>query len=1473
VDLLPGTHRIPISDEPRSDLFSDERLISMRRHPRAGRLAALLLTGLGAAPPETDIPIALHSLTIIPAPGQRIENGTILIRAGRIAEIGVDLAIPPGVRRIDGRGLVAYAGFIDGFTRTGVPESRPSEAEERRVEGDFPSPSDGPLPQTVEANRNGIFARREVQELLDLQEKTYDEARQAGFTAALVAPPEAVVAGRAALLQLGGRPQRSSLLRCGVAQVASFAPPPQRALRIRGRYPSTSMGVMAHLRQLLLDVAWYAQMQAYFQRHPDQPRDLPFDPDLVALQDVLAGREPVFWEADAREEIERALRMAGEFGLKLIIVGGRESGELAETLRSREIPVILSARLPTEPRKYELNAERLRRAPEDRSLYGRNWSKRPFEPRRAFEEAAVQRKKIIRNAAALESAGVPWCFSGAGLKKPDELLKNIREMIGEGLSSEAALRALTVTPARLFGVEDELGTIAVGKRANLTLLSGPLEDDKSRVRFVFIDGREFEFTAPKTPTTRGAEADKEPDEEEPDEEAELSERRPRGRAQRAASQAVSQPADVPESQPDTAPATASAPAETQPPETRPADPRRQIVLHEPDWPIETPEDRRPALRTGGDVLLRNARVLTIAGEDLERGSVLVRGGRIAAIGPDLQAPEGVLTIDLGGHVMMPGIFDPHSHIALSDVNEFSLSVTPEVRVGDVIRSDDPRIYWALSGGCTSAHLMHGSANTIGGQCVLVKLKYGRPADELPIPGAVRTVKWALGENVIRSGKVRNPFDREAPRRFPGTRMGVEATIRRALEAGREYARQRSEHEAALAAGQDVPPLRRDLRLEALADILEGRIWVNTHCYRADEVLRLIGVAEEFGIRVAVLHHVLEGYRILPEIARHGAGTATFADWWAYKIEAYEAVPHNAGMLLRGGVNSAIKSDSADLMRHMNLEAAKCLKYAGLSEREALQLITLNPARQFGLEGRLGSIEVGKDADLAVFDGHPLDTFAKCVLTLVDGEVYFQHRDFDPNGQERSPRPITLPPPAEDGPGIVFRDDSCQVPAGARLFAIVGGRIHTVSGPIIEKGTVVIRDGRIDAVGADVAVPRGAQVIDASGQQVFPGLINAATQVGLVEIEQVDVTIDTAEPGAFQPDVLAVSGFNPHSAMVGVTRAEGITTVLLVPSEPTVAGQAGLLDLDGWTMDEALIEPRAGLVVNLPVTRSERVFREPTPQEEPERRQDPSRETLQKLERFFRDAKVYAEGVRAAGQNGATPPAARDPRFEAMVPYVLGEKPVLIAANSYQAILEALLFAEEFGLRAVLLGGRDAWKVADLLAARNVPVIYEGVFALPASIPELREVTDTWDANYRALSVLARAGVRFCASSRGADLAKLLPLELGFAVAHGLDPERALRAMTLDAAEILGVADRIGSIEPGKVANLVVATDHPCQATSRVQWVFIRGRPVPLENKHTQNAVRFAGRPRPELPPPRTDLVGPPAQTLMPSSQARGGTTR
>lgn len=1404
---------------------------------------ALLSLAFTSAPAVQDVPplespVAVRNATVIPAAGQRLEGATVLIERGRIVAVGTDVVVPAGTREIDGTGLYAYPGFIDAFSRRGLAEARIAEEDERRVEGEFPSVSEGPLTQTVEGNRHGIFARRKAEDLLVIDPNTFDAARKSGFGAALVAPPRAIVGGRASMVLTGAAPLRSSVLRGGVAQTLSFEAPRERRLRVRGRYPATLLGVISHLRQFMLDAKWIEETSRWNAAHADAAEPLPYDPDLSEVIAALESKLPFIWEVDEMDALERAVKIADEFGLRIVIAGGADAHKRVSLLKSRQIPVILDLKLPGEIREYELKPEKFREDENDHALYGRKWEERPFLPKAAYELATKQREARIRNAQVLEEAGIPWCFRALDVKKPEDVLKSIHEMVKAGLPADAALRGLTEYPAKLLGLGRELGTLEKGRLGNVTLLTAPLGEKDAAVRYTIVTGRVFEFEA-KKPKGEGKD--------------EKGEKGRRGSTESSpASQAASGPATQSGAATASAPATGSAPATSSAPAAHP------FAAHEPVWPIETDADRKPKFQTGGSVLLKNALVLTVSGEDLPGASVLVRDGRIAAVGRDLRA-DGVREIDLTGYVVMPGILDPHAHIAVDGVNEGSLSVTPEVREEDVIDSDDIDIYRALSGGTTSIHAMHGSANTIGGQCVLLKLKYGRPAAELVMAGAPRTVKWALGENVKRSGMNEPDFfrERQDPRRFPGTRMGVETTLRRALRAGQLYA---AEREAAARPG--ARPLRRDLRLEALADILDGRIWVNTHCYRADEILRLMDVAEEFGIRIACLHHVLEGYRIMPEIARHGAGTATFADWWAYKMEAYDAVPHNAGMLLRAGVNSAIKSDSADLMRHMNLEAAKCLKYAGLSPNEALRLITLNAARLFGMEKRLGSIEVGKDADLAVFDGHPLDTFSKCVLTLVDGEVYFQHLAFD---ADRPPRPRPLKSFAALRPTTELVRE--RLPRGdAPCYAITNATLHPVSGPTYREGTLLIRDGRIEAAGSVLTIPPDAEVIDATGLHVYPGLINAATYTGLQEVEAVGVTIDTAEPGTFQPDITAESAFNPHSAMIEVARAEGTTTIALIPSSPTIAGQAGVLDLAGWSMGEMLVASKVGLIVNFPITQAKSLLKEEERPDEPNtpfpfrREVERGREPLQKLERFFRDAKVYAEGVRAAQQAGRPQPSPPDTRYDAMIPYVLGEKPVWFNVSSYQAILEAVQFADALGLRPVILGGREAWKVAGLLAERNIPVIYEGTMSMPSGVPGVTGASEAWNANYAALGVLQRAGVKLALCSRGADLAKLMPLDAGFAVAHGLDPDAAVRAMTLDAAEILGLGDRLGSLEPGKIANVIVCTDHPCQATNVVRYAFIRGRPVSLESKHTREAEKFGNRPRPALPAERTDLKGPPKQS-------------
>ena len=1406
-------------------------------------------------------PLVIEGARLVARPGGEPQPTSILIRDGRIAAIGGEIELPPGVRHVQASDLLAYAGFVEPFTRTAVADPDRSAKREERVEGVFPSISEQPQIATVEGNRNGIFARLGVADYLTIEPDTFEALREGGFAAAFVAPARAILGGAGGVVVLDDGPLRHSLLHDHVAQTASFARP-SRAIRDRATYPGTPLGVSAHLRQFLSDVSWFREMRAYAERHGDPRREVPFDPDLEAFLPVLAGQTPLFWEVDDENEAHRALDFAEEFGLRIVLVAKPQAAGAAERLKRMGVPIVVSLKLPEKPRDFKLEPKDLRKKPGDRTLFGANWSKRPFHPQAAYDAAKARRDAAIAGVVALEHAGVDWCFSAAELKKAADALDTVQEYIDGGLPAEAALRALTTSPAKLLHAEQDLGSVAVGKLANLTLLTKPLGEKGAQVAHVLVGGAHYAFdTKPAKSLDRragrqraGREPPKDPNAEE-------------------APQSAPAPATEEAESDDEEPGEGDEQKDKDDEEAPPASPLDDLLLHEPAWPIETDGQREPSFRTGGSVLLKNATVLPVSSDPIENACVLIERGKITRVGKDVAAPPGVREIDLGGYFVMPGIIDPHAHIALSAVNEWSMSVTPEVRCADVIEPDDPAIYRALSGGTTTIHTMHGSANTIGGQNIILKLKYGRPAEELIFDAAPRTVKFALGENVKRPGMRERGGDDDRPRRFPGSRMGVEATLRRALHAGRQYGEQRAAHEAGVRARQDIKPLRRDLRLEALADIVAGDIWVNCHCYRADEILRLLNVAEELGFRIGALHHVLEGYRVAPEIARHGCGTATFSDWWAYKMEAYEAVPQNAGMLLRAGVNSAIKSDSGDLMRHMNTEAAKCMKYSALTPDEALGLITLNGAALFGLADRVGSLEVGKDGDVAVFDGHPLDTFAKCVVTLIDGEVYFTHREFEPDATRPSPRPAkqfaaarklgTTDVRAASGPQHGTNSDHGTNGRAAAGYAIVNATLHPISGPDIAGGTLVIEGPRIVALGADTAAPAGYEIIDGRGLHVWPGLINAASNVGMSEVGQATETVDVNEPGDFHPDLTAVSALNPHSAMIEVTRAEGVLTALLVASAPTIAGQAGLIDLDGWSLDEMLIEPKVGLVVNLPSGRADGIVEREERERGPRGRGDgPDRaaEQLERVERLFRDAKLYAEAVRAARQADAEPPIPTDPRFDALIPYVTGAKPTLFRADGYKQILEALLFAEQLELKPILVGGRDAWKLADTLAARGVPVIYDGAFSLPGGVPGVRNASDAWDANYRALSVLADAGVKFCLSAPSASLAKLVTYEAGFAVAHGLDPQVAIRAATLSAAEILGVEDRLGSLEPGKIANVIVTTDHPCQLTNVVERAFIRGRPISLESKHTRNAAKFAGRPAPPLAPPRADPRGPASRT-------------
>ncbi len=1312
---------------------------------------------------EVEFPLAITGATVVTGDGTIIENGVILIERGRIVDVGRDLSPPAGAEVIEASGMIAYPGFISAHSQLGMADEPRSEEDRQRVEDANPDHRQRALPETRAANRRGIHPEFAAHEHFDGSVDAIDAFRKSGFTTVLAAPRGGILGGTSALVNLSGAPLRRALVSTGVAQHASFEPWEP------GEYPRSLLGAFASFRQVLLDSQRSVEVERYYERHPRQAERPPVDAAIVALRPLLTGDMPLIFEANSEHEIRRALDLAGEFDLRVIISGAMEAYKVIGRIKSDGVPLIVSLKFDEEPEYGKENAGS-KKGKKDTAK-----EDRVYEPLKLRQERRRLWEEQVANVIRLHESEVEFSLSTRGFEKPEEFLENLRKVLDRGLPVDAAIAALSRAPAELFHLEQQLGLIEPGYAANIVVMTRPLSDKKTKTRYVIVDGEKTEYNGEAKPAESNA-ADDAPEEDESDEIAD---------------------------------------AAVEPGATDVDD----VV-----WRCEIESDRIPKIHTGGDVLIRNGTVITVSGPVLAETSVLIRDGKIVEIGPDLTVPPGVTVIDAAGRFVMPGMVDCHSHMAVDGVNEGSLSVTAEVRVADTVRNDYLGIYRALAGGTTTTHAMHGSANPIGGQNVVFKLKYKRPVKEMIVRDAPPTMKWALGENVKQSNS-----PNAHGKRFPNGRMGVEAVIRDALLAGQQYAAAWERYRLESAAGRDVLSPRRDLRLEALARVLTGDIWVHVHCYRSDEIVRVLSVAEDFGIRVGVLQHVLEGYRVAPEIARHGAGASSFSDYWAYKVEAYGAIPQNAALMTEQGIISSINSDSPNTIRYLNVEAAKSIRWGDMSANAALRLVTLNPAIQLGLERRLGSVEVGKDGDLAIFDGHPLNTFSRNVMTLIEGEVYFEGKGAAG---------------ARDAGALEWNkpfDPSLPI-SPHRLFAVVGGTVHPVSSESIPNGTVVVRNGIIAEVGGDVAVPPGAGVLDATGLHVYPGLIDGSGSLGLTEVGSLRATRDGFDIAEFAPELRTASAVHPHSAHIRIAHSGGVTSQLVTPTGGRISGQSCLVNLSGWTMDEMLIADRVGLhmtVPSLPVRLTV---------ETKETRKKEHEKALRELDAFMDRAKQYTARAVEPGRVES-----RDLRLESMVPYVRGEKAVVFDASSYKQILDTIAFAEKHDLTAIISGGREAWKLADVLAEKNIAVILAKVTSYPGGRFE------AWDSVYACAGALDRAGVRWCFASDSASNAYDLGIEAGMAVAHGLDPDRAIHALTLGAADVLGVADRLGSLEPGKQADVIVTTHQPTQTVSKVTHMFIKGVPIDLSSMHTESYEKFRNRPKPHLPA-KKDLLGPPMMT-------------
>lgn len=920
-----------------------------------------------------------HALTgarLVLAPGQVVERGTVVLRDGRIVAAGADVPVPAGARVWALPGRTIYAGFIDMGSALGqpraeavVPTAMPGPAP---AAGAAPTPRRWVQPDTRQANR------------LELRADELRAARELGFTTALSAPAAGIFRGQSALVNLqdggtdGRGDARAQLLAADVAQhlAHDFE---------RGRvasYPNSLMGAIALVRQTWWNARWYGQpLPAGAERRE-------FNAALSALQPALAGRQPVIYAAADEQDYARIAKVRDEFGLKVITLGNGHEYRRAAELKKLAMPVIVPLNYPAAPEVEQPDAAL------DVSLQQlQHWEQAPS------------------NLALLQRAGVEFGLATQGLRDAKrEFWPRLRQAVRRGLAPEAALAALTTTPARLLD-QPRLGRIAPGQLANLVVASGDLfASERAEVELAFVDGRPFATEAWERFDARGSWRLRAADGTVHDWMIAGTAAKPtlrldgrdcalqqRGReltlrwpcaASADAQQtllltgrgdALSGSLALADGRHAAWNGARSAPhAAAESAETTGAEPLPRSAPTSPAGAFGL--DAAPARPAA--VLVRNAILWTSAAAGrLDGADLLVRDGRIAALGRGLAAPAGALVIDAAGRHVTPGLVDAHSHTAVAHgVNEASHSITAEVRIGDVIDATDINIYRQLAGGVTAANVLHGSANTIGGQNQVIKLRWGRDAEGLKLADAMPGIKFALGENVKQSN-----WGEANTTRYPQTRMGVEQVLRDGFLAARTY---RDEWAAWRKDPKARAEPRRDLRMDTLVELLERRRAIHIHSYRADEILMFTRIAREFELDVATFQHVLEGYKVAREIAAIGAGGSTFSDWWAYKMEVQDAIPNNGVMMARAGVLTSFNSDSDELARRLNTEAAKAVRHGGLSEAEALAFVTINPAKQLRIEKQTGSLEVGKDADFVIWNAHPLSTAARADETWIEGRRYY-----------------------------------------------------------------------------------------------------------------------------------------------------------------------------------------------------------------------------------------------------------------------------------------------------------------------------------------------------------------------------------------------------------------------------------------------------------------------------------------------------
>jgi imidazolonepropionase-like amidohydrolase len=923
--------------------------------------AALALFAASVAPASDllppgfrPLPLGVHALVggkVVIKPGQVLDGGTIVIRDGLIQAVGTNIIAPADARVWNMKGTTIYAGFIEPYLvlNTTNPPISTSDVEpisNRSFTSGGVKFYGAPGAQTDTGNPGPGYEIAKITpefravEKYSPTQKALAPLRELGFTTGVIAPAKGIIRGTSALVALTDENPNQAVIKPDVFQHIAF----ETHEDDEKAYPGSLMGVIAAIRQSFFDAQHDALERSA--QNPQNHKRLEYDPALPALAPAAQKKMRVVFEPGSALMVDRSAQMAQEIGLDFCIVSCGQEWRRPDLARNTHATFIVPVDFPTLPKM-----------PGDD-----DWQQVKLDQLRAWDWAP-------ENPALLRQQGLEIALTTYGLTDRKNFRQNLRLALDRGLSEEDALAALTTVPAKLCGVENQLGTIETNKLADLVVVTGTnYFNPDAKVQAVWIDGRIFptpeEASSAKTEEAKPVEpasAETTPAKEEPEKHTE--------------------PPSV--AKPETKSAATNAPAAEKPAPPSVAK-KEQLRALQKTRIARSPMDGRGAITNPPAVLIQHATIWTSGPQGiLTNASLLVSGGKILSVGDLSPEPTNALVIDAAGESVTPGIIDCHSHTAiLGAVNESTLPSTAMVRIRDVVNSETENIYEQLAGGVTMVNLLHGSANPIGGQNAVIKLRDGDSPEDLIFSNAPPGIKFALGENVKQSN-----WGEKFTTRFPQTRMGVRTFYENRFTAAQQYLQAWDDYQKNAGQPGSVPP-RRDLELEAIGEILQGKRLIHCHAYRQDEMLMLMRTMESFGVRIAAFHHVLEGYKIADEIAAHGAGGTTFSDWWAYKFEVYDAIPYNGSLMRERGVVVSFNSDSSELARRLYLEAAKAVKYGGTPQPEALKFVTLNPAKQLHVDQWVGSLEPGKDADFVIWSKSPLDSGTVCLQTWIDGKKYF-----------------------------------------------------------------------------------------------------------------------------------------------------------------------------------------------------------------------------------------------------------------------------------------------------------------------------------------------------------------------------------------------------------------------------------------------------------------------------------------------------